>query len=197
MTATATYLVQGEILQITYEAVTDAPTVVNLANHGYWNLDGSPTVDGHYLALAADQVLPVDDSGIPSGSLQPVEGSPFDLRTRNRLGPAMVAHPPGFDHCFAVKGQMGVLRSAAVLDAPASGRWMSVRTDQPGIQLYTGNHLGNPFRVHGSVSLETQRFPDTPNRPHLGSALLVPGERYASLTELRFGVGEPPPVSAS
>jgi aldose 1-epimerase len=109
----------------------------------------------------------------------------------------MVSHPPGFDHCFAVKGQMGVLRPAAVLDAPASGRWMSVRTDQPGIQLYTGNHLGHPFRVHGSVSLETQRFPDTPNRPDLGSALLVPGERYSSLTELRFGVGEPPPVSTS
>ena len=82
VTATAGYEIQGDILRITYEAVTDAPTVVNLTNHGYWNLDGAPTVGEHYLALAADLVLPVDDTGIPTGPLQPVAGTPFDLRTR-------------------------------------------------------------------------------------------------------------------
>ncbi len=194
VTATATYQIQGDVLRISYDAVTDAPTVVNLTNHGYWNLDGATTVDEHHLALAADLVLPVDDAGIPTGPLQPAAGTPFDLRTRTRLGTAMTAHPPGFDHCFAVRGQAGVLRATAVLDAPASGRWMTVRTDQPGVQLYTGNNLQEPFGVHGSVSLETQHFPDAPNRPDLGSALLVPGEHYSSVTELRFGTGEPPSV---
>ena len=192
VTATAIYQVQGDTLRMTYEAVTDAPTVVNLTNHGYWNLDGRATVDEHHLVLAADLVLPVDHSGIPVGPLEQVVGTPFDLRTRTRLGTAMAALPLGFDHCFAVNGRPGVLRGAAVLDAPVSGRWMAVRTNQPGIQLYTGNGLKEPFKVHGSVSLEAQRFPDTPNRPDLGSALLMPGERYSNVTELRFGTGRPP-----
>jgi aldose 1-epimerase len=104
----------------------------------------------------------------------------------------LAAVPPGLDHCFAVRGPVGSLRPAAVLDAPASGRWLAVLTDQPGLHVYTGNSLGPPFRAHASVSLETQRFPDTPNRPALGSAMLRPGERYLSRTVLRFGVGPPP-----
>ena len=148
-------------------------------------------MDEHHLALAGESVLPVDSAGIPVGPPEPVVGTAFDLRTRSRLGSAMAAQPPGFDHCFVVNGRAGELRAAAVLEAPASGRWMEVRTDQPGIQLYTGNSLKDPFRVHGSVSLETERFPDTPNRPDLGSALLVPGERYSNVTELRFGTGTP------
>jgi aldose 1-epimerase len=123
-----------------------------------------------------------------------VAGTPFDLRDRIALGPAMAARPPGFDHCFAVRGAPATLRPAAVLDAPATGRWMTVRTDQPGIQLYTGNGLREPFRVHGSVSLETQMFPDTPNRPDLGCAVLRPGEHYGAVTELAFGTGAPPPL---
>jgi aldose 1-epimerase len=96
---------------------------------------------------------------------------------------------PGLDHCFEVDGTPGTLREAATLDSPASGRWMEVRTDQVGVQVYTGNGLGPPFDRHGSVSLETQMFPDTPNRPELGSARLDPAQVYRSLTELRFGVG--------
>jgi len=192
VSATATYELSGDTLTITYGATSDAPTVINLTNHGYWNLDGAPTVDDHHLALAASLVLPVDGAGIPTGGLEPVVGTPFDLRARTALGPALAAHPPGFDHCFAVDGPPGSLRPAAVLDAPASGRWMTVRTDQPGVQLYTGNGLHPPFRVHGSVSLETQRFPDTPNRADLGSAVLRPGERYRAVTELRFGTGTAP-----
>ena len=192
VTATAAYELDGDVLRISYTATTDAPTVVNLTNHGYWNLDGAPTVDAHHLTIAADRYLPVDTAGIPTAGLVPVDGTPFDLRRRTALGPAMAAHPPGFDHCFEVAGPVGTLRRAAVLDAPASGRWMSVLTDQPGVQLYTGNGLGPPFRPHGSVSLETQRFPDTPNRPELGSAVLRPDEPYGSVTELRFGVGTPP-----
>jgi aldose 1-epimerase len=191
--ATATYELEGACLRITYRATTDAPTVVNLTNHGYWNLEGSGVVDEHRLALAAERLVPVDPAGIPTGGLQAVDGTCFDLRSPTVLGPAMAACPSGgFDHCFAVDGPDDVLRPAAVLAAPTSGRWMTVRTNRPGVQLYTGDDLQPPFPIHGSVSLETQRFPDTPNRPELGSAVLHPGQVDESVTELCFGAGTPP-----
>ena len=192
VTATATFEVAGDRLRISYHATTDAPTVINMTDHGYWNLDGAPTVADHHLAVAASRVLPVDAAGIPTGTPEPVGGTPFDLRSRSRLGPVIDAVPPGLDHCYAIDGAPGALRPAAVLDAPASGRWMTVRTDQPGLQVYTGNGLGAPFAPHGSVSLETQRFPDAPNRPELGACRLDPGDDYVGVTELRFGTGEPP-----
>lgn len=194
VTATATYELVGDTLRITHRATTGAPTVINMTNHGYWNLDGAATVAGHHLALAASRVLPVDAAGIPTGPPEPVDGTPFDLRARTALGPVIEAVPPGLDHCFAIDGAPGTLRPAAVLDAPATGRWMTVRTDQPGVQVYTGNGLGPPFARHGSVSLETQRFPDAPNRPELGPCRLDPGADYVGVTELRFGTGEPPAV---
>lgn len=188
----ATYELRGDTLRVTYRSTTDAPTVVNLTNHGYWNLDGADTVDDHLVSIAADRYLPVDDTGIPTDGLRPVDGTSFDLRSPTRLGPAMAASPTGgFDHCFAIDGAVGDLRPAAVLEAPASGRWMAVATNQPGVQLYTGDQLRAPFRPHASVSLETQRFPDTPNRPELGSAVLVPGQVDESITVLRFGVRSP------
>ncbi len=193
--ATAIYDLVGDCLRIIYRATTDAPTVVNLTNHGYWNLDGTGTIEASRLTVAANRVLPVDDAGIPTGGLQPVEGTCFDLRRPTELGPAMQRCPSGgLDHCFAVDGPESVLRPAAVLAAGAAGRWMSVRTNRPGVQIYTGNGLGPPFQAHGSVSLETQRFPDTPNRPELGSAVLRPGEVDESVTELRFGVGTSPTI---
>jgi len=193
VTATATYELDGNRLRVTYRATTDATTVVNLTNHGYWNLDGAGSIDDHLLALAAHRVLPVDATGIPTGGLQPVDGTIYDLRRPTRLGAAMGQSPSGgFDHCFAVDGPDGVLRPAAVLHAPRSGRWMSVRTDRPGVQLYTGNGLAAPFRRHGAISLETQRFPDSPNRTELGSAVLRPAEVDESVTELVFGTGPPP-----
>ncbi len=193
VTAMAVYALEGDRLRITYRATTDAPTVVNLTNHGYWNLHGSGTIDEHRLTLAAGRVLPVDETGIPTGGLEPVAGTCFDFRRPTPLGAAMAGAPSGgFDHCFAVDGPENGLRPAALLEAPSTGRWLAVRTDQPGVQLYTGNGLGPPFPVHGSVSLETQRFPDTPNRPELGSAVLRPGEVDESVTELRFGTGSPP-----
>lgn len=194
VTATATFAVQRDILRIQYSATTDAATVINMTNHGYWNLDGTDDVSAHRITLAADQVLPVDDAGIPTGGLVPVVGTAFDLRDPTLLGPAMAAVPGGFDHCFAVRGTPGELRPAALLEAPGTGRWMAVATDQLGVQLYTGNNLAAPFEVHGSVSLETQAFPDTPNRPDLGSVRLDPGVAYHNVTELRFGTGSPPPV---
>lgn len=190
VTVGATYELRGDSLWVAYRSTTDAPTVVNMTNHGYWNLDGSDTVDDHLVSIAASRYLPVDDAGIPTGGLEPVDGTVFDLRDPTRLGRAMVASPTGgFDHCFAIDGPVGELRPAAVLEAPASGRWMTVATNRPGVQLYTGDHLADPFPVHASVSLETQRFPDTPNRPELGSAELRPGDLDESFTVLRFGSG--------
>ena len=121
-----------------------------------------------------------------------MDGTVFDLRIPTLLGPAMAAVPGGFDQCFAVRGTAGELRPAALLEAPGAGRWMSVVTDQPGVQLYTGNNLTAPFEVHGSVSLETQAFPDTPNRAELGSIRLDPGATYHNVTEYRFGTGSAP-----
>ncbi|MFZ4519386.1 MAG: aldose epimerase family protein [Microthrixaceae bacterium] len=197
--ASATYELSGDELTITCTATTDAPTVVNLTNHGYWNLDGAGpggwgAVRDHELVLACSTVLPVDADGIPTGVPEPVTGTPFDLRTSTVLGPAMDAAGGGFDHCFGVDGTVGDVRPVAVLRSPSTGRWMSVHSDQVGVQLYTGNGLGDPFAPHTAVSLETQAFPDTPNRPELGSVRLDPHARYETVTVLRFGVGEPPPA---
>ncbi|MCB1011705.1 MAG: galactose mutarotase [Microthrixaceae bacterium] len=192
MTATATFTVDRDVLRILYEARTDSPTVVCMTNHGYWNLAGRGTIARHRLTLESDRVLPVDDGGIPTGRFAAVENTPFDLRSPTELGPVVESVPGGIDHCFVVRGEPGVVRPVALLECAESGRWMSVRSDQPGVQLYTGNGLRAPFEVHGSVSLETQAFPDTPNRVEFGSARLDPGEVYRNETELRFGTGAPP-----
>ena len=185
-----TYELAGDTLRITYFAATDAATVVNLTNHGYWNLDGDSTIFGHRLRIDADQVLPVDEAGIPAGTLQEVQNTVFDFRERTTLGDAFKSRPSGFDHCFKLNGVSGKLRFAAQVDSPSSGRWMRIRTDQPAVQLYSGNGLGAPFTQHGALCLETQMFPDTPNHPELGSAVLRPGQEYRSVTELQFGVSE-------
>ena len=185
-----TYELAGDTLRITYFAETDAATVVNLTNHGYWNLDGGSTIFGHGLRLDADQVLPVDEAGLPAGDLRDVQNTPFDFRQRTIMSDAFMSRPAGFDHCYKLNGVSGRLRFAAQVDSPRSGRWMRIRTDQPGIQLYTGNGLGAPFAKHGALCLETQMFPDTPNHPELGSAVLRPGMEYGSVTELQFGISE-------
>ena len=181
--------------------------MVNRTNHGYWNLDGASTVHGHALAIRADRVLPVHANGLPAGPLTPVVNTPFDLRRRTSVRAALAALPTGFDHAYEIRGASDLgrasglpgesvaLSDAAVLDSEASGRWICFRTNQPAVQVYTGNGLGPPFQQHGAICLETQRFPDTPNHPELGSAALLPNEQYCSVTELQFGVGEPPELA--
>jgi aldose 1-epimerase len=183
----AVYELAGNSLRISYSATTDATTVVNLTNHGYWNLDGSSTIHEHGLTLHADQVLLVGEDGLPSQGLQHVQNTPFDFRTRTQLAEALSRRPSGFDHSYKLSGDTGQLRVVALLDSARSGRWMSVLTDQPALQLYTGNGLGNPFNKFGALCLETQLFPDTPNHPEFGSAVLRPGQEYRSVTELQFG----------
>ncbi|MEU2508476.1 aldose epimerase family protein [Streptomyces sp. NPDC007863] len=187
-------------LAFSYTAVTDAPTLVNLTNHAYFNLDGEGAGDvlGHELAVHASHYTPVDGDLIPRGDHLPVSGTPFDLRRPLRLADALArpGAPGGYDHNFVLDPYgAGTLRRAAVLYAPATGRRMEVLTTEPGIQVYTAGQFdgtvlgkgGTPYRAGAGIALETQHFPDAPNRPGDPSPVLRPGEEYTSRTVLRFG----------
>ncbi|MFC3576670.1 aldose epimerase family protein [Streptomyces yaanensis] len=169
-------------LRIAYEAVTDAPTVVNLTNHSYWNLAGSGNAGGHELRIAASRITPVDGDLIPTGELEDVDGTRFDFRASRKVG-------SGYDHNFVLdKGVTGAPVDIAELHEPASGRVLTVATTEPGMQLYTGDHLGDPFAPGDGIALETQHFPDSPNRPEFPSTELRPGQVYRSETVYGFGV---------
>ncbi|GAA5113031.1 galactose mutarotase [Alloalcanivorax gelatiniphagus] len=201
VTATVSYRVEGDTLAATMEATTDATTVVNLTNHAYLNLDGegAGTIDGHELVVEADEFTPVDATGIPLGGHAPVEGTPFDLREPRPLGAALRAEHPqlvdahGIDHNYVVRGTG--LRRAATVASPRTRTRVEVWTDQPGLQVYTGNFLdgtrrstsGGRYRQGDGLALEPQLFPDSPNRPEWPSAVLQPGETYRSSLEWRFG----------
>ena len=180
----ATYtLDERGALRIAYEAVTDAPTVLNLTNHTYWNLSGSGSAIGHELRLAASRLTPVDADLIPTGELEPVEGTRFDFRAARKTG-------AGYDHNFVLdKGVTETAVEVAELHDPASGRVLTVATTEPGLQLYTADHLdGAPFAPNDGIALETQHFPDSPNRPEFPSTELRPGEGYRSETVYGFSV---------
>jgi aldose 1-epimerase len=183
-------------LTLDLQATTDKPTVLNLTNHAYFNLGGagSGTIHQHELTLACDQYLPVDESMIPKGALAPVAGTPLDFTTPHKIGEriAQLKETNGYDHCFVVKGRAGELRDAAKVVDPASGRTLSIKTTQPGIQLYTGNFLdGKPgnagFKTHEAFCLETQHYPDSPNQPSFPSTVLRPGEKFHQVTTFTFG----------
>jgi aldose 1-epimerase len=179
----ATYILDaGGALRIAYEAVTDAPTVVNLTNHSYWNLAGAGHADGHELRIAASRITPVDGNLIPTGEPQDVDGTRFDFRTARKAG-------SGYDHNFVLdKGVTAAPAEVAELHDPASGRVLTVSTTEPGLQLYTGEHLAAPFAPGDGIALETQHFPDSPNRPEFPSTRLRPGEVYRSQTVYGFSV---------
>ena len=178
----ATYTLEEDgALALAYEAVTDAPTVVNLTNHSYFNLGGSGNAGGHELRLAASRFTPVDENLIPSGGLAEVAGTRFDFRQPRKTG-------GGYDHNFALDGGVtGTPREVAELHDPASGRVVTVETSEPGLQLYTADHLGEPFAPGDGIALETQHYPDSPNRPDFPSTVLRPGEVFRSRTTYRFG----------
>ncbi|MEU0671414.1 aldose epimerase family protein [Streptomyces sp. NPDC006172] len=177
----ATYSLDASgALRIAYEAVTDAPTVVNLTNHSYFNLAGSGPAGGHELRLAASRYNPVDADLIPEGAPAQVEGTRFDFRTARKVG-------EGYDHNFVLdKGVTDTPVEVAELHDAASGRVMTVSTTEPGIQVYTADHLGEPFAPGAGVALETQHFPDSPHRPDFPSTVLRPGEVYRSETVYGF-----------
>ncbi|WP_371671789.1 galactose mutarotase [Streptomyces sp. NBC_00289] len=179
----ATYtLGESGALRIAYEAVTDAPTVVNLTNHAYWNLagSGSGNAGGHLLRLAASRCTPVDADLIPTGALDDVPGTRFDFRQARKTG-------SGYDHNFVLdKGVTDTPVEVAELHDPVSGRVLTVATTEPGLQLYTADHLDGPFAPGDGVALETQHFPDSPNRPEFPSTVLRPGEAFRSETVYGF-----------
>ncbi|MEU7716609.1 aldose epimerase family protein [Streptomyces tibetensis] len=178
----ATYTLDGSgALRIAYEAVTDAPTVVNLTNHSYFNLAGSGDAGGHELLLAASRYTPVDADLIPAGGPEEVAGTRFDFRESRKTG-------SGYDHNFVLdKGVTDGPVEVAELHDPASGRVLTVATTEPGLQLYTADHLGEPFAPGDGIALETQHFPDSPNRPDFPTTVLRPGEVFRSETVYAFG----------
>jgi len=178
----ATYTLDASgSLRIAYEAVTDAPTVVNLTNHSYWNLAGSGDASGHELRIAAGRYTPVDADLIPTG-VADVTDTRFDFREGKKVG-------AGFDHNFVLDGGVTpAAREVAELHDQASGRVLTVATTEPGLQLYTADHLSEPFAPNDGVALETQHFPDSPNRPEFPSTVLRPGEVFRSETVYGFGV---------
>jgi len=199
----------GELI-VEMTATTDAPTVVNLVNHSYWNMagHGSGSIAGQELAVAADRYLPVDPGAIPTGEFAAVEGTPFDFRPerspRGRCGPAISAIPPnagpdtptGVDHCYVVRGWQpdGKLRTAAIFRDPASGRMLEVLSDQPGVQVYMGGFLdgsltgkgGAVYARNGGLCLETQKFPDSVHHAEWPSPRLDPGQTYRHTMVHRF-----------
>jgi aldose 1-epimerase len=188
------YRVDGDSVTIRMEATTDQTTVVNLTNHAYFNLDGEDagTIDHHLLAIHADHYTPVDAGSIPTGGHEPVEGTPFDFRSPRAIGPAVRARHPqvelarGVDHNFVVRGDG--LRTAAVLESPRTATRLELSTDQPGLQVYTGNFLdgsgpsvsGGLYRQGDGIALEPQLFPDSPNHPEWPSAVLESGDHYVA-----------------
>ncbi|MGV9895589.1 aldose epimerase family protein [Streptomyces tendae] len=178
-----TYTLDGSgALRIVYEAVTDAPTVLNPTNHSYFNLGGSGHAGGHELRLAASRITPVDAGLIPTGGLDDVTDTRFDFRRARKVG-------SGYDHNFVLdKGVTDTAEEVAELYDPASGRVLTVATTEPGLQLYTADHLGEPFAPGDGIALETQHFPDSPNRPGFPSTVLRPGEVFRSETVYGFSV---------
>jgi aldose 1-epimerase len=187
---TYTLTPQGAV-KIEYRATTDQPAHLNLTNHSYFNLSGhgTPSVLDHVLWIGAERYTPKDETNIPTGEIVPVAGTPLDFRMAHPIGQRMGEltdyESVGYDHNFVLDGPLGMMRLAATLFDPASGRRMRVHTDQPGVQLYTSNYVwgqtckgGQVYRKHSAVCLETQHFPDTPNKPQFPSTVLRPGEVY-------------------
>jgi aldose 1-epimerase len=189
-------------LIVEYQASTDLPTHVNLSQHTYFNLAGRGDVLGHLLTIDADRYTPVDRSSIPNGVLAPVRDTPFDFRKPTAIGARIAADNPqiqhgrGYDHNFVLNREGNTLEFAARVVEPVSGRVLEVATTEPGVQLYTANFLdgrivgkgGLAYERHGGFCLETQHFPDTPNKPDFPSSLLRPGDTYSSRTVFKFEI---------
>lgn len=206
--AKVTYTLTAEnAIQINYEATTDATTVINMTNHSYFNLTGDPTqtILDHELMINAEGFTPVDETYMTTGEIAPVADTPMDFRTAKVVGKEIdnfdyiqLKNGNGYDHNWVLATNRDKNVVAATLYAPSTGIEMTLYTDEPGVQVYTGNFLdgtvtgkkGVVYNQRVGICLETQKYPDTPNKPEWPSAVLRPGEKYTSHCTFRFGVRE-------
>lgn len=199
-------LTDDNAIVIAYEATTDAPTVVNMTNHSYFNLSGDPsrTILDHLLTVDADSYTPVDSTYMTTGEIAPVEGTPMDFRTETAVGARLhenneqLKNANGYDHNWVLATAGDAERTAARLISPETGICLTVRTTEPGLQIYSGNFLDGTVKGKGgivynprtAICLETQHYPDSPNKPQWPSTLLRPGETYESLCIYGFSIAE-------
>lgn len=205
MVASVTYTLGADnALNIAYEATTDAPTIINMTNHSYFNLsgDGSKPVVDDVLWINASNYTPVDSTFMTSGEIATVEGTPMDFRTPKTIGKDINAdneqihNANGFDHNWVLDTKGDMTACAATLENTTNGIRMEVYTDEPGVQVYTGNFLDGTVTGKGGVThpqrsaicLETQHYPDSPNKPEWPSVVLRPGEKYTGHCTYRFTV---------
>lgn len=203
--ATVTYMLTNDNeLRIDYRATTDAPTVVNLTNHSYFNLTGKggSSILNHEVMINADRFVPVDSVLIPTGELAEVAGTPMDFRQPTPVGAridqeySQLVYGIGYDHCWVLNKAGGALTLAATVHEPNSGRLLEVRTTEPAVQFYSGNFLdgtltgkdGAVYEQRTGLCLETEHFPDSPNQPNFPSTELNPGETYQTTTIYKFSV---------
>ncbi|MBN1975715.1 MAG: galactose mutarotase [Sedimentisphaerales bacterium] len=189
-------------LKIEYAAATDKTTIVNLTSHSYFNLAGKGDNMNHEMMINADKFTPVDETLIPTGQLQSVKGTPFDFTKPAKIGSRIdddneqLKRGKGYDHNWAINNYDGSLRKIACVYEPTSGRFMEVSTTEPGVQFYSGNYLnetmvgkdGVPYKARSGFCLETQHFPDAPNKPEFTSTKLEPGQKYSTTTIYKFSV---------
>ena len=191
-------LSDDDALNIDYSAETDKATPVNLTNHSYFNLTGSTanTILNHTLMIDADRYTPVDTTLIPTGKIEPVKGTPFDFTKPEAIGARIDSVKGGYDHNFVLNRKDSSLQLVAVLSDTMSGRKLEVYTTEPGLQFYSGNfldgkfssHDGKPVNFRTALCLETQHFPDSPNKPNFPSTILKPGQKYHTETKYKISV---------